>query len=316
MRTQARRSRDRCVVLTCDLNVDEFKRVLGRKRVVHRGGVIAINGAVPVSVVQTLSGIESWGESPEWLAHWISRILRLKRGRGISPSHEGIQRLSGWMTHRLQQQPRRGIKPTEILYNARRWLPEYLDDVEIDTKTLHASPRPERIKLEIDYDELAGDTREDQALDLLEASKPKQRIRGLQLLVKLEDPDLLDWCTMLLDDDSVDVRQVALRTITHRCEDADTELLEPFAASADLRIRGAATAALARHAGDASKRWFRVGLTDPSPSVRTEMITLLPLLDPTENRELFELALYDPNPQVQQCAVRATKGKGFRSLNW
>ncbi len=34
-------------------------------------------------------------------------------------------------------------------------------------------------------------------------------------------------------------------------------------------------------------------------------------LDPADHREVFELALYDPNPDVAKGARELTRGKGF-----
>jgi hypothetical protein len=39
--------------------------------------------------------------------------------------------------------------------------------------------------------------------------------------------------------------------------------------------------------------------------------SLLKKLDPAEHRKIFELALYDPNPQVSHVARKLTQGKGF-----
>ncbi|HJN50408.1 MAG: hypothetical protein QGH75_03985 [Pseudomonadales bacterium] len=314
-RTQARRSRDRHVVLTCDLDLIQLRHALGQKRVLHRRRVISIQGAVPVSVLRTWPAAVDTASSPVELASWINGILRTKQHKGVSPKHKGVQRLSRWVINRLRQQPNNRISPTEILDNARRWLPEFLGDVEIDPATLHVRPRTRTVEVKIEYPDPAGDERQYEALELLEADKPKQRIRGLQLLAKLEDADLFEWCAMLLDDESVEVQVAALKTITH-CEDADPDTIAPFAESEDKRIRAVAIAALAKHSGDAAPLWFRRGLTDPCPNVRLEMVSLLPLLDPAEHKELFELALYDPNTHVQQRAERMTQGKGYAKPKW
>ena len=68
----------------------------------------------------------------------------------------------------------------------------------------------------------------------------------LGLLAQLEHEDLYEWCTLLLSDESVEVRTAALQTIVH-CNDGDTELLLPFVESQNKRIRAAAIAALAKH---------------------------------------------------------------------
>ncbi len=117
---------------------------------------------------------------------------------------------------------------------------------------------------------------------------------------------------MFLTDESADVRVAALRTILC-CEQADPERLTPLAESPDKRIRAAAIAALAKHSGAAAARWFR-GLKDPSACVRLETAAVLSELDPTENRKIFELALYDHNPQIAYLARKLTDGKGYAKL--
>jgi len=314
-RTQARRSRDRSVVLTCNLDLNQPRHVLGSKRVLHQHRVIAINGTVPVSVLRSWPAKMDVATSPDDLAAWINRILRIKPHKGVSPKHEGVQRLSRWVVNRLRQQPRSPVKPTEILDIARRWLPEFLSDVVIDPETLHAHSRTETISVEVDHLESIADEHAHEALRLLEHEKAKQRIRGLRILIELEDADLFEWCAMLLDDESVEVQVAALKAIAH-CEDADPDTIAPFAEHEDKCIRAAAIAALARHAGEDALQWFRRGLTDPLPNVRLETVSLLSLLDPTEHKELFELALYDPHPNVQQRAERLTQGKGYAKLKW
>jgi hypothetical protein len=314
-RTQARRSRDRSVVLTCDLDMNQLRHALGSKRVLHQHRVIAIQGAVPVTMLRSWPSAADTATSPAELAAWINGILRTKPHKGVSPKDKGVQRLSRWVVNRLAQQPNHRIKPKEILDVARQWLPEFFSDVEIDPESLHARRRPEIIKVQVDVAELKGDAREEEALGLLESQKARQRIRGLRLLAELEDVDLFEWCAMLLDDVAVEVQVAALKTMID-CEDADPDVVAPFAEHKDKRIRAVAIAALARHSGDTAPEWYRRGLTDPYPNVRMETVSLLPLLDPTEHKDLFELALYDPNPRVQQRAERMTQGKGYAKAKW
>jgi len=86
----------------------------------------------------------------------------------------------------------------------------------------------------------------------------------------------------------------------------------------EKRIRAAAIAALAKHAqtdADAGA-WFERGLKDPEPSVRLEVTRVLGRLDPQRHRRIFELALYDPNPQIARQATKLTAGKGYAKLRW
>ena len=103
-----------------------------------------------------------------------------------------------------------------------------------------------------------------------------------------------------------------------RCDsdDVTAELIEPLGRSENKRVRGAAIAALARHAGDDAPRWFKRGLKDPSPCVRMKIAALLDELDPAEHPAVFELALYDPNPHVARTARKLTAGRGVPGVRW
>jgi HEAT repeat protein len=81
-------------------------------------------------------------------------------------------------------------------------------------------------------------------------------------------------------------------------------VIEPSVASQDRRVRAAAIAALAKHAGADAPRWIERGLGDPEPCVRTEAVRFLGRLDPRHHRAVFELARHDPNPDI---AARARK---------
>jgi len=152
--------------------------------------------------------------------------------------------------------------------------------------------------------------REALALECLESPKAKRRIRGLRILAELEDPDLFEWCSMYVEDDSIEMRIAALHTMLHSTW-IDPETIIPLADSEDKQIRAAAVATLARHASEDEERWFRLGLTDPSSCVRVETARVLSYLDPVKNRSIFSIALHDPNPEVVRRAEKLTRGKGY-----
>ena len=114
----------------------------------------------------------------------------------------------------------------------------------------------------------------------------------------------------MLSDESVEVRIAALQTIVY-CDDGDPEVILPFTESQNKRIRASAIAALAKHSIEDAPRWFERGLKDREACVRLETAALLPTLDATEHREIFEIALYDPNPAVKRLAEKLTTGKGY-----
>jgi len=306
-RTQAHRAHDQPVVLTCDLNLQEFRRRYGAKRVMHRNGIIAIDGPVPVTVLRSHPVYDHPG-TPQDLARWVNHLLRLKQHKGVSAKHPGIGRLSQWVMRRQRHRPNARIKPTELLELARQWLPDYFRDVAVDLDRLHAHHVPHA---EADAEPApAIDPREEEALDCLAAPNARRRVRGLHLLAELGDPDLVDWCTMFLHDEAVAVRVAALRMM-RRCDEIEPEEVEPLAESASKRVRAAAIATLACHGGDTAPAWFERGLKDPSACVRQETARLLDRLDPETHHAVFDLARYDPNPAIAHRAKTLIAGKGY-----
>jgi len=112
-RTRARRSRDRPVVLTCEINVHQMRARLGPRRVFARGGSLAIVGPVPPAVLRSQT-VEELPSSPALLARWVNQMLGLRPGRGVSRRHPGIERLSRWMERRLRHQPDSQVPPAGV----------------------------------------------------------------------------------------------------------------------------------------------------------------------------------------------------------
>jgi len=202
------------------------------------------------------------------------------------------------------------IRPEELSQRLQQWLPNFFRGAKISPEDVRFDYLPELADFETEPLPEPVDSLEENALDALAHTKPKRRIRGLELLAQLEHEDLYEWCTLLLSDESVAVRIAALQTIVH-CDDGDPEAILPFAESENKRIRAAAIAALAKHSAEDASRWFERGLKDHEPCVRLETSSLLPTLDAIEHREIFELALYDPNPAIKHLAEKLTAGKGY-----
>ena len=316
-KTQARRARDRPVVLTCEIDLADLRRRYGSKKVTHRSGIVAIDAHLPTSVLRTCVAPMDEPASPSELAFWVNSILRMKPHRGVSQRHPGILRLSTWVVNRKRTRPHSRVKESELLDRARQWLPDYFENVVVDPASLHAY-RKANLEQATDYysgpeepDERS--VKVDRALDCLISEKPQRRSKGLKMLAELQDPDLFDWLVLFLDDESVEVRVASLRAM-RRWEEIDTEVVEPLAKSSDPRIRGAAIAALARHGGDDSERWAVAGMKDPEPCVRVEVATQLSRFDPDEHRAVFELALYDRNRDIAKRARSLTEGKGYHEM--
>ena len=314
-KTQARRSRDRPVVLTCDLDVNWLRMRYGRRRVLHRNRVLAVDGPVPVTVLRS-HPFANVPTTPEEIARWVNDILGLKPHKGVGRRHPGALRLSEWVNKRLQSDPRTRIKPRELFLMARRWLAEFFEGYEVDPDHLRAFRAAGAIEVEVDEEACRPDPREDEALECLDSDKATCRARGLALLAKLGDPDLFDWCVMFLNDEAVTMQLAALETMPH-CDDGYPEIAEPLAASDNKRIRAAALAVLAKLAApDDAPRWFERGLKDPSPCVRIAVARQLGRLAPAEHQALFELALTDPNPDAVRAARKHAGGLPSAALTW
>ena len=277
------------------------------------GGVIAIRGRVPRSVIRSHFTLELLN-SPEHIARWVNQKLRRKPYEGISPRHPGIDRLSRWMENRANSGTGSTIRPEEFVQKLHQWLPDFFQGIEITSEDLRFDCFPEPAEIETATSSEPIDSREENALDDLAAAKPQRRIRGLKRLARLGNEDLYDWCTLLLSDESLEVRVAALQTIA-LCEDGDPEVLLPFVESENKRIRAAAIAALAKHSAEDATRWFEQGLKDREACVRLETAALLPTLDVTQHREIFELALYDPNPEIKRLAAKLTARKGYANAS-
>jgi len=314
-KTQARRSRDHPVVLTCNIDVAQLKARVGSKRVFYGNGILAVNAHVPVSVLRGAVPEIGQPTSPEELAAWVNRLLGLKPWKGVGRHHPGIERLSRWVVNRRSSQRRSRVDPGELLQVARRWLPEFFEGVEVDPKRVQVTRKTQTIEVEVDTSELEIDAQEEEAIGLLEDAGARRRVRGLSLLAEIGEPDLFDWCAMLLDDEAVSVRLAALRTML-LCEDGDPEVIAPLARSGEKRVRAAAIAALARHSGEDAGRWVARGLKDPCPCVRVAASMELARVDPAGHHALFELALYDHNREVARRARRLVRGKGFAKVRW
>lgn len=315
-KTQARRTDDRPVVLTCNIDLKQMRGRLGGRRVMHKNRVVAINAPVSCTVLRSHPSTAT-PSSPRELAAWVGRVLGLKPHKGPGWRHPGIDRLSRWVVHRLAARPDSEIASKELLHMARQWLPEFFEGVRIDPENLSVHRQVETLDVAIEVDTTAQepDPREDEALECLLAAKARRRVRGLKLLAAMYDLDLFDWCVMFMDDPSVEVRVAALHTML-RCPDADVDVIVPLADSEDKRIRGAAVAALAKHSGEDAPYWFERGLQDYEACVRLETAALLTELDTDVHRPIFEYALHDSNPRVARIARKVTAGKGYHLVKW
>jgi hypothetical protein len=315
-KTQARRSHDRPVVLTCDLDLGYLRHRYGARRVLHRSRVIAVDGPVPVTVLRSHPAIGvDVPTTPDYLAKWVNAVLGLKPHKGVGAHHPGIDRLSRWICNRLQSAPRARVKPRQALEMARRYLPEFFEGFELDPDRAVAYRRVGSIAVRADEHTPEPDPREDEALECLGSEKARRRARGLRLLVTLRDPDLFDWGAMFLDDPSVDVRVAALGAMA-KSETGEPEPLLPLASDANKRVRAGALTALAAHDPRSRTRWLERALKDPAPCVRLAAVRQLDRVEPEDHHDVFELALTDPNPDVARAARKLTAGKGYARMKW
>jgi len=308
-KTQARRTHDRPVVLTCEFDVGRAKQRFGKRKVFHRNRVIAINARVPVSVLRSFPGAVDTPVTPAELADWVNRLLGLRPHKGVGARHPGIHRLSDWVVNRLASRTNKAVKSTELVFMARRWIPELFEGYVVDAERLRAYRWVKTIEVGTEIDEVVPE-HEAEALECLESPKVNRRARGLRILAEIGDPDLFEWCSMYLEDESVDMRVAALHTML-RCDSIQPDAIVPLADAENERIRAAAIAVLAKHAHEDKAHWCRLGLTDPSACVRVETARILPDLDPAQHKSVFRIALHDPNPEIVRRAEKLTHGKGF-----
>jgi len=361
-RHKARRSGDRPVVLTCNVDLEALSARFGRGHVFHRGTVIAIRGSVPASVLRPgsrepdgLSLFLDIPDEPTGLARWVNDLLGLKPHKGVSRRHPGIQRLALWVNNRLAQNQDAQVNEQELLAVACQWLPEYFEGVQVDFQHLRAlrvrgsagevaragKTAPDAA-LEpgvggggarqngdrgVDEDgrqagdrgvDEAGqidDPRESEALECLLSPKPQRRTRGLDLLARMEVPDLFEWSMMFVDDEDESVAVAALQALAG-CGDINPFLVQDLAAASERRLRAAALQVLALHDDADPGRWVWAGVTDPEPHVRMTLVRHLDRLDPVTHGQVFQAALNDPNPEIARQARRHAEGRGIAKLAW
>ena len=236
-KTQARRANDTPIVFACDLNLGELRRQLGRKNVVYKRGIIAIDGPLPASALREFP-FADMATVPREVAAWVNDLFDLEPDEGVKPEHPGLVRLSRWINSCLASDPESKLLCSELLERARRWLPEYFVQADLDEPALRAHRRVGLIDYEVDTRVLEPDPREDEAFGLMDAPDPAERVRGIKLLAAIHEPDLFDWCAMYLDDEAADVQAAALHTMSG-CPDGAPEVVEPFAASENRHVRAA-----------------------------------------------------------------------------
>jgi len=297
-KTWAHRTSDRAIVLTADVDIAALRTELGRDRVLHKGGIVCISGPVPASMLRWHPEVDL-SATPEEVAEWINEILGPHRRR-VDKSHPGVERLARWIDHQVGAQGRSELKWSEILEMATKWLPEHFLGAQVDMGRVRDAPLVGTVHVEVARKRAKADPRIPDALELLADARARRRVRGIRLLAEAQAPDLFDWCTLLLGDDSVTVRLAALEAML-ACEDTQPDVLEPLVGSDNKRIRAAALAALAVRGGDAP-HWFKRGLKDPAPCVRVAVARHLGRLDPAKHEALFALALTDPNADVVRFA--------------
>ena len=99
-KTQARRRRDKPIVLRCDLNLHELRKRYSNRRVFCNGGLIAISGPVPVSVLTDFPSYYGAPFTPPEIAQWVNRLLQIPAHKGAGAHHAGTLRLYDWLERR------------------------------------------------------------------------------------------------------------------------------------------------------------------------------------------------------------------------
>ncbi len=311
-KVQARRSRDQAVVLTCEVDIPKLRWRYGDSRMIRRDGNLAVSGRVSVDVIRSLPSVPGEPSAPDELASWINDALGVKHYKGVKGRHPGVMRLARWIVNRVAARRGRYPRLRELFEMARRFLPEQFKDRVFDEKRARAIRVPSMGEIEVKVDTPPPDPDDgaDEILDRLLDPNPKRRVRGLAILGKAEEPDLFDWCYMMLSDPNLNVRLAALDGML-KCEYIVPDPVIPLADSPDKLIRAAAIAVLAKHGEDEAAYWVETGLKDPAAHVRAVAARYLAGLDPGKEKSIFEIALYDPNSAIAERARRLTVGKGY-----
>ena len=268
-----------------------------------------------MTVLRHAPGVWDPPSSEPELAAWLNDLLGLKAHRGVSRNDAGLIRLARWIRNRRTSQPHSRLRDSEIVERAAGWLPQWFQGVSVDPATLRVHRRAAELTVVADLErsESPADEFTDQAEEALASGNPRRRLRALQRLSRAGDPDLADWCALLLGDEDRMVRRKALELIG-RSEDGDPHLLLPFAQCSHTGIRAAAVAGLARLGGAQAADWCARGLRDTDNAVRLAAARELALYDPRRHRRLFELALYDPHPRIAELARKLTAHRGYHLL--
>ena len=241
-------------------------------------------------------------------------LLGLKAHRGVSRRDPGLIRLARWIRNRRTSQPSSRLRDSEILERAAGWLPQWFRGVSVDPATLRVRRHPAELTVlpDLERSESSAEVT-DEAEEALASGNARRRLRGLQRLSRAGDPDLVDWCALMLGDEAQMVRRKALELVG-RSEDGDPHLLLPFAQCSHQALRAAAVAGLARLGGAQAADWCARGLRDTDDAVRLAVARELPHYDPQRHGRLFELALYDPHPQIAELARKLTAHRGYQPL--
>ena len=307
-RHKARGSHDSPVVLMCDLDIEALRATLGSKNVRVSGGIVAVDGHVPSSMLAASTGITVPSRRDQ-LRVWMNRLLGLAPHEGVGAKDPGLDRLARWLDQRIASNPEGELQKGELLKVSAQCMPEYFRRARPDFRRVTEAPEPtdpEESASEPDADDERSRTVE-RALGLLESEKPPSRVEGLALLRESGDLDLFEWCALLLDDESVTVQVAALEAMS-ACDGIDSEMVRPCVDAKDRQIRAAAIATLVKHSEERPDEWLRYGLTDPEPHVRVTTARQLARLDLSNHRAILDLALNDSHPEVVRIAKRAKKG--------
>ena len=308
-KTWAYRTSDRAIVLTADVDLAALRKKLGPARVMHKNQIIAIDGPVPASMLRWHPEVDL-SATPAEVAEWVNEILGPHRRRRVDKGHPGAQRLARWIDHQVGSRHRSELRWSEILEMAKKWLPEHFIGIPVDMRRVRNAQLVGTVHVEVTRRRRKHDPRIPEALELLADERAKRRARGIALLAEAHAPDLFDWCTLLLGDDSIMVQLAALEAM-RTCEDTQADVIEPLVDSDNKRLRAAALAVLAVRGREGAPHWFERGLKDPAPCVRIAVARQLQHLDPGEHEALFELALTDSNADVVRFARKLAAGQPY-----
>ena len=139
---------------------------------------------------------------------------------------------------------------------------------------------------------------------ILESGSSKEKIKILEILVKIDDPKILEKIIVKLDDNDIQVRGEAFSSLVLNENEISNFLIKNLN-SASKNIRGFTSLILANRNEKSAIAEIIKLVKDERSSVRSCAIGSLGFLKAFEAKEIFIQSLLDSNLEVKKSALKA-----------